>query len=83
MTSQRDPDGRRRRTEYIRRDDGTWNTGGLIVGLAAIAVVVVLFLSFAGDRHPDRAATSTGTTTTTQPKTTPNPTNPTTPGKTQ
>ena len=67
MTYQRDPDGRRRPRDYIRRDDGTWNTTNIIVGLAALALVVFLISSLANDRLGDpvtpRGATDTTTTT--------------------
>lgn len=66
MTYQRDPDGRRRPRDYIRRDDGTWNTTNIIVGLAALALVVYLISSLAGDRLGDpvtpRGATAPTTT---------------------
>jgi hypothetical protein len=72
MTYQRDPDGRRKPTDYIRRNDGTWSLGGILAGLAALAVVVVLIFSFAADRHPDDPTTNTSGTSI-QPKTTPMP----------
>ena len=72
MTYQHNPEGRRRATEYIRREDGSWSLGGILAGLAAIAVVVVLIFSFAADRHPDNATTNTGGTST-APKVSPTP----------
>ena len=77
MTNQRDPDSRYRAREYIRRDDGTWNAGGIIVGLAALAVVVVLIASFAevrtGDPVTPRSPGATAPTTVPPPNRTPTP----------
>ena len=70
MTYQRDPDAPRPR-DYLRRDDGTWNPSGIIIGLAAVALVVVLIASLAGERIGDpvtpRSPEATAPTTTTPP----------------
>jgi hypothetical protein len=77
MTFQRDPDGPRRPRDYIRRDDGTWNPTGIIVGLAALALVVYLISSLANDRLGDpmtpQSPGATAPNTTTVPANRPNP----------
>ena len=69
MTYQRDPDGRRRPSDYVRRDDGTWSVGTVFAGLAILGVVAFLIFSFAGDRTGDpvtpRSPGATAPTTTT------------------
>jgi len=75
MTYQRDPDGQRRPRDYIRRDDGSWNVGAILAGLAALALVVFLISSLANDRMGDpvtpRSPGATAPTTTTVPGNTP------------
>jgi hypothetical protein len=73
MTDQRDP-LRRRPSDYIRRDDGSW---GMLPILAAIAFVVLLGYLFFGDnfRAPN-STTANRTDAPTTPRTTPSPTTP-------
>jgi hypothetical protein len=72
MTYQRDPDGH---PSHSVRREGSWNLGGILAGLAALAVVAVLIFSFAADLHPDGTVTNTGGTSI-QPRTTPTPATP-------
>lgn len=52
MTYQRDP-GRRRPTDYIRREDGTWGVGTIVAALAIFSVFAFLVFSFTGERIGD------------------------------
>ena len=74
MTDQRDP-LRRRPSDYIRRDDGSW---GMLPILAAIAFVVLLGYLFFGDnfRGPNSTTADRTDAPTTAPRTTPSPTPP-------
>ena len=80
MTYQRDPDGRRRPADYVRRDDGSWNVLPIILGL--LLLIGVGYFVFA-DRTPDGPTPVTNQpNTTTVPRTSP-PTTPATPPATK
>jgi hypothetical protein len=56
MTDQRDRD-RRRPSDYVRRDDGTWNVLPIILGVAVLALIGYFVFGPGFNTRTDRPVT--------------------------